>query len=157
MASQQPVHGGGAKAHERGVDVTRALLDTSVVNRLADLDVGSVLEDELVQGHLALCAPVRFEVSYSARNPAHLAQIREVLATFPDVPIRAPMFERAIEVQAGLCWRGGHRGVSMADLLIAAAAEAHDLPVIHYDGDFDRIAEVTGQSVRWVVPRGSVD
>lgn len=133
------------------------LLDTSVVNRLAGLEVGAALEDDLVRGRLALCAPVRFEVGYSARNPSHLAQIQAVLAAFPDVPIRPPTFERALEVQAALCQVGRHRAVSMADLLVAAAAEAHDLPVIHYDRDFDLIGDVTGQPMRWVVPRGSVD
>lgn len=133
------------------------MLDTSVVNRLADLDVGAAIEDELLRGRLALCAPVRFEVGCSARSASHLAQITHVLSAFPDLPIRPPMFERALEVQALLCRQGRHRGVSMADLLIAATAEAHDLPVIHYDRDFDRIAEVTGQPMHWVVPRGSVD
>jgi predicted nucleic acid-binding protein len=43
------------------------------------------------------------------------------------------------------------------DLLIAAAAEAHDLAVVHYDADFDRIGAVTSQRVEWVVPAGTVD
>jgi hypothetical protein len=29
--------------------------------------------------------------------------------------------------------------------------------VLHYDADFDRIAAVTGQYCKWVVPAGSVD
>jgi predicted nucleic acid-binding protein len=41
-------------------------------------------------------------------------------------------------------------------LLVAAAAEAYDLAVLHYDADFDLIAEVTGQRWRWVVPAGTV-
>jgi hypothetical protein len=41
-------------------------------------------------------------------------------------------------------------------LLIAAAAEAAGLIVLHYDQDYDVIARVTGQPVEWVVPRGSV-
>lgn len=45
----------------------------------------------------------------------------------------------------------------MPDLLIAAAAEASGLTVIHYDADFDRIASLTGQPVAWVVRKGSVD
>ena len=45
----------------------------------------------------------------------------------------------------------------MPDLLIAAAAEANDLAILHYDADFDRIAAVTGQPVAWVIPSGSVD
>ena len=43
------------------------------------------------------------------------------------------------------------------DLLIAAAAEANGLTVLHYDADFDRISAVTGQRSEWVVPAGSVD
>jgi hypothetical protein len=43
------------------------------------------------------------------------------------------------------------------ELLIAAAAEARDLIVLHYDADFDRIAAVTGQRCEWILPAGSVD
>ena len=45
----------------------------------------------------------------------------------------------------------------MPDLLIAACAEDHGLAVLHYDADFDHIASVTGQTVEWVVPAGSLD
>lgn len=38
-------------------------------------------------------------------------------------------------------------GRKVPDLLIAAAAEASDLAVLHDDADFDRIAAVTGQPV----------
>ena len=41
--------------------------------------------------------------------------------------------------------------------MIAATAERYGATVLHYDADFDVIAEVTGQPVRWVVPRGSAD
>ena len=43
------------------------------------------------------------------------------------------------------------------DLLIAAAAEAERLTVLHYDHDLDKIAKVTGQPCQWVVPAGSID
>jgi predicted nucleic acid-binding protein len=59
-------------------------------------------------------------------------------------------------VQAALAARGQHRAASIPDLLIAACAQRHGVTVLHYDGDFDLIAEVTGQPVQWVVPRGSV-
>jgi hypothetical protein len=29
--------------------------------------------------------------------------------------------------------------------------------VLHYDGDFDMIASVTGQRCQWVVPAGTVE
>ncbi len=43
-----------------------------------------------------------------------------------------------------------------ADLLIAACAEAAGLTLVHYDQDFDAIAAVTGQPMRWVAPQGSL-
>jgi predicted nucleic acid-binding protein len=70
----------------------------------------------------------------------------------------ASSFERALQVQRRLAHVGGlhHRSVKIADLIIAAAAEAVGATVLHYDADFDRIASVTGQAVRWVAPRGSL-
>ncbi len=44
----------------------------------------------------------------------------------------------------------------MADLVISAVAERCRVTVLHYDGDFDRVAAVTGQSTEWVVQAGSV-
>jgi hypothetical protein len=35
-------------------------------------------------------------------------------------------------------------------------AEAHGLALVHYDVDFDAIAGVTGQPMRWLAPRGSL-
>jgi hypothetical protein len=49
------------------------------------------------------------------------------------------------------------RGRKVPDLLIAAAAEAPGLTVLHYDADFDRIAAVTGQPTEWVVAAGTVN
>ena len=46
--------------------------------------------------------------------------------------------------------------VRLPDLLVAACAERAQLVVLHYDVDFDRIAEITGQPVQWIVPRGAI-
>jgi predicted nucleic acid-binding protein len=42
-------------------------------------------------------------------------------------------------------------------LVIVAVAERHGATVLHYDGDYDMIAEVTGQPTRWVVPAGTAE
>ncbi len=49
-----------------------------------------------------------------------------------------------------------HRSVKMPDLIIAACAEAAGAVVWHYDEDFDRIAEITGQPVEWIAPLGTL-
>jgi ABC-type lipoprotein export system ATPase subunit len=50
----------------------------------------------------------------------------------------------------------GIRAVGFPDLLIAAAAEREHVTVVHYDSDYDHITAITGQPVRWVVPRGTI-
>jgi hypothetical protein len=77
----------------------------------------------------------------------------EMLDRCPD---GAHQFTRAREVQGLLAERGRHRGVPPADVLIAAAAEAGNVPVRHYDHDYDLIGEVPGQAVRWILPAGSL-
>lgn len=60
-----------------------------------------------------------------------------------------------------LARRSEHRAAGIVDLLTAAIAEKYAAVVLHYDSDFDSdsdfdaIAAVTGQQVRWVVPRGT--
>jgi predicted nucleic acid-binding protein len=38
---------------------------------------------------------------------------------------------------------------------VAAVAAEHRATILHYDRDFDQVAEVTGEPVRWVVRPGS--
>jgi predicted nucleic acid-binding protein len=51
---------------------------------------------------------------------------------------------------------GDHRRVPSPDLLIAAAAELANVPIIHYDRDYGRIAVITGQQHIWFVPDGTL-
>lgn len=66
-------------------------------------------------------------------------------------------FTRALEIQRHALNAGFHRALSLPDLLIAATAELNRRTVLHYDGDFDMIASLTGQPTEWVVPPGSAD
>jgi predicted nucleic acid-binding protein len=40
---------------------------------------------------------------------------------------------------------------------MAATAEHAGLTVLHYDSDYDRIRQVTGQPPEWVAPPGTLD
>jgi predicted nucleic acid-binding protein len=55
--------------------------------------------------------------------------------------------DRAVQVQALLADRGHHRAASNPDLLVAATAEVVGLTVLHFDKDFELIADVTAQPV----------
>ena len=64
--------------------------------------------------------------------------------------------DRALAVHRELGRRSQHRRFSLPDLIIAATAEQHGATVLHYDADYDRIAEITGQPTEWVVERGTL-
>lgn len=134
------------------------LADTSAIARVTQASVRSELDRLGRLGLLATCVTVDLEVGYSARDPAghrRTVQAREV--GFTDLPLHPTIGVRAREVQAMLARRSQHRAAGIVDLITAATAEYHAAIVLHYDSDFDHIAAVTGQQVRWVVPRGSAD
>ncbi|MCZ7421584.1 MULTISPECIES: PIN domain nuclease [unclassified Micromonospora] len=134
------------------------LVDTSALVRLLrDPTVRDRWEQPLVAGLLAVCPLVELEFLYSARSASDRARLTELLRTvFGWVPVSERGYERAAEIQSELTDRGTHRSAGAVDLLIAATAEYHGLSLLHYDRDFDQIANVTGQPMRWLAPVGSI-
>lgn len=119
-------------------------------------DVRRVIEPLLLSGAIATCGIVDLELLYSASSPAVYASLAASLRALPRVHVTEAIMDRALEVQAHLAKRSQHRAVPLPDLIVAACAESAGLTVLHYDGDYDRIAEITGQPSRWVLPRGTV-
>lgn len=119
-------------------------------------EVREVLEPLLVAGEIATCGIVDLELLYSARDRATYRSLVEALRGMPRAPLDEDAVNRALSVQAMLAERSQHRAVPLPDLLVAACAESAGLTVLHYDADFDRIAELTGQPTQWIVERGSV-
>jgi hypothetical protein len=115
-----------------------------------------VLEPLVQAGAVGRAAVSDLEIGFSARSVDEWDALAIALDVMALVAITAQHFSRARHVQRLLVERG-LRGRKVPDLLIAAAAEEKGLTIVHYDADFAHIAEVTGQIVEWIVPRGSVD
>jgi predicted nucleic acid-binding protein len=133
------------------------IVDTSVFARLTKPAVVARFAPLAATARVAICAPVAFEVGYSARNHADYVALTDRLASFPSLAVTDADHRRGLEVQASLAARGGHRALSLVDALVAAVAEARDLTVLHYDRDFELVAQVTGQRQEWIVKRGTAD
>ena len=133
------------------------LLDTSVITRLG-VDVVRAGVEELATSHalLARASITDLEVGFSARNAGEFDTLTGALEAFERIEIEPPHFRRAQQMQRQLADRG-LRGRKVPDLLIAAAAEALGMTVVHYDSDFEHISTVTGQPVRWIVAAGSIN
>ena len=133
------------------------LADTSVLHRVGRHPVvAERVADLRRSGRLWTCDMVTLELGYSARNAAEWGALSQAQGRLPQAPSGASVTRRAIQVLGLLAERGAHR-VKLPDLIIAASAEEAGVDILHYDGDFDLIAGVTGQGAEWVVERGSID
>jgi predicted nucleic acid-binding protein len=137
--------------------VASYLADTSALARLRHPPVAAVLAPLIEAGLVATCGVIEFELGWATRSGKELDELRaDRDAGYEWLPTRDEDWRRALGVQAVLR-RGGHlRAVGFPDLLIAAVAERERVTVLHYDSDYDLIADVTGQPVQWVAPRGTV-
>jgi predicted nucleic acid-binding protein len=137
------------------------LLDNSVWARATDGRLAGssrkAFEAALAAGELWTCPPSLLEMRYSARD--EFAEIARELDALPAAPLTREAAAAAVTAQAELAAAVGvsHR-VKPVDLLIAAVAATEGLGVLHYDHDYDTIADHTSLAYPsvWVAPRASI-
>jgi predicted nucleic acid-binding protein len=112
------------------------------------------LHDLREAGQLTVCVVSMAEMLYSARNADEVARLRLDLSALPYLHMTPVAEQHLADVMAALALRGQHR-TPIPDLMLAAIAQAHAAVVLHYDSDYERIAEVTGQPHDWIIPRAS--
>ncbi len=135
------------------------LADTSawVWTRAVGGRLRAEFDEAVVAGMIATCAMVRLKLLYSAQNADEFTDLHADPGALPISRSTELMGSRT----GGVCApRAAGRDASSIskhpDLLIAAGAEAAGVEILHYDEDYDRIAAITGQPIRWLAPRGSL-
>lgn len=131
--------------------VTHYLIDKSALVHLFQRPQErwtSAMERALVHA----CSLTLLEVGVSARSGPNWRTLQQgpPISLLVREHLTPAMEDRALEVQMLLADRGQHRAPSIPDLLIAATAELAGLTVLAVDKDYDLIAAVTGQPVRWL-------
>jgi predicted nucleic acid-binding protein len=136
-----------------------ALFDTGVWTWVRDRRVPQLatwFNAQVAAGRVLVCDLVVLELTRLAPNEARARDVAERLAAFESVAMPQALWGRARELQLLLAPDGGHRRVPPADLLLAAAAEAAAVPLVHYDRDYERIATMSRLEQRWLVPDGTL-
>jgi predicted nucleic acid-binding protein len=123
------------------------LIDKSALVRLATSPDATEWAGRIERGLVRITTVTRLEVGYSARSGPDLRAgfQQPPLSSMPVEYLTPAIEDRAVEILTALSDRGQHRAPSGPDLIIAATAELAGLTVLHFDEDFDVIAEVTGQ------------
>lgn len=132
--------------------MTTWLIDKSALVRLNSSADAAGWASRIDRGLVRISTVTRLEVGYSARSDTdHRTLLTEPPISSMPVEYLTPKIEdRAIDLQLRLAERGIHRALSMPDLLITATAELAGLTILHFDKDFELIAELTGQPTQWL-------
>jgi predicted nucleic acid-binding protein len=137
------------------------LIDNSAWARLASPRLPADRLEEVAQwleaGELASCLPFLLEAGYSAPSAADHERVTADLIMLPWVEVTPAVSRLAIQAQSELA-RVGHHRVPPADLVIAACAHSEGIGVLHYDRDYDVLAEHSGLAFQseWLAAAGSV-
>jgi predicted nucleic acid-binding protein len=135
------------------------LADTSAwTNRHKGAEIRFEFDRRIIRGEIATCEIVKLELLWNTQGVDDFRAARSELDALPHARIDRRVWRRATDVFEELASPGPlhHRTVKIPDLLIAAAAELAELPLCHYDRDFELIAGITGQPVRAIAPLGSL-
>lgn len=135
------------------------LLDNSAWARLESARLDQARAEELAGWmetlQLATCLPFLLEAGYSARSGRERAVMLADLAHLPRVEIDRDIERLALDAQRELAEIGHHR-IAPADVILAACAHAAGMGVLHYDRDYDLLAEHTSLTFEseWLAPPG---
>nr|WP_281390598.1 PIN domain nuclease [Sphaerisporangium rubeum] len=135
------------------------MIDTSALWRMIrNQDIRHKWHDETKARLINICPVIEMEMFFSVQSPGQRREWRDLFhEMFGWVFVPDRVFERALNVQSLLVGKGLHRCASPVDLLVAATAELSGLTILHYDQDYETIAKLTGQPIRWLAPPGSLN
>ena len=133
------------------------LVDTSAWVRAGhettrDHWIAAMLEDRL-----RLPPLVRTEILFSARSGSDFDRLAERLDMIRTAPLNASILRAAEDGMRALAHRSdGAQRLPITDYLVAAAAQEMGAAVIHYDRDYDTLAEVMEFESVWLAPAGTM-
>lgn len=133
------------------------LADTTVyVLQGRHADIQHRFQTLLIEGRLANCHISAMEYLNNAADPKAYEALWEAVHGQRWMDVTTQAMDRAMDVHRELAKTSQHRNFRLPDLIIAATAELNGATVLHYDADYDRIAEVTNQPTEWIAPKGSL-
>jgi predicted nucleic acid-binding protein len=137
------------------------LLDNSAWSRLLQglvpKDRADAIGDRMEQREVAICLPFLLEAGYSAQSAAKYRSMMTKFDRLPRIAIDGEVERMALQAQGELADVGHHRLTPM-DVMIAACAHRAEAGVLHYDADYEILAEHTAlrfDSV-WLAPPGTL-
>ncbi len=137
------------------------LLDNSAWARMLQGVVAKARAETLAASmeaqEITVCLPFLLEVGFSARSASDRKALMARLDGLPRVAIDSEVERLASQAQRELTEVGHHR-LAPIDIMIAACAHRAEAGVLHYDADYDILAEHTSLAFEseWLAPAGTL-
>lgn len=133
------------------------VVDTSAFARAHHPDVREPWKHALLADRLRISPVVRLEILLTARNGDRFDELAKQLSALRPAPLTAAVVRSAQHAMRALAHRSaGAQRMPLVDYLIAAAAEQTSAAVIHYDRDYDTLAEIMEFESIWLAPAGTL-
>jgi predicted nucleic acid-binding protein len=133
------------------------LIDTSAFSRAHHPQVRGDWEHALYADRLRISPIARLEILLSARDGETFEELAEELSMLRAAPLTTAVVRAAEDAMRTLARRSaGAQRIPIVDYLVAAAAQETGAAVIHYDRDYDTLAEIMAFESVWLAPPGSL-
>jgi predicted nucleic acid-binding protein len=133
------------------------VVDTSAWARAHHSEVRERWKEALLGRRLRISPLVRFEILLSAREGQSFDTLAERLSALQAAPLNASVIRAAEHAMRALAHRSaGAQRLPIVDYLVAAAAQELGAAVIHYDRDYDTLADLLEFESIWLAPAGTL-
>jgi hypothetical protein len=133
------------------------VLDTSAWMRGRHPDVAARWSAILRSGLLRVTPATRLEILFTARSGDGFDELADQLTALRPTRLTSAVLTAAEQGMRLLARRshGAHR-LPIIDYLVAASAQEVGAAVLHYDSDYDTLAEVMEFESMWLAAPGSI-
>ena len=131
------------------------LVDTSALTRIIRGQVDQDWADLRQRGLLAVCEPVLAETLLIAKGEEYEQLEESIKESYLSVTVPDDIWRMAAAVRRDLASHSAHRGMSVADFVVAATAIRLKLTVLHEDGDYETVARFVPELKQGRISAGS--
>lgn len=133
------------------------VVDTSAWSRAHHPHVRERWKRALLTDRLRISPAVRLEILLSARDGDGFDTLAERLSALRTAPLTSAVIRVAEDSMRTLSHRSaGAQRIPIVDYLLAAAAQETGAAVLHYDRDYDTLAEIMDFESAWLARPGSL-
>ena len=133
------------------------LIDTSAFARARHPTIREQWWRAISADRLRIAPATQLEILLSARDGKIFDELAEELSTLRSAPLTATIARAAQDAMRTFAQRSdGAQRIPIVDYLTAASAQETGSAVLHYDHDYDTLAEVMEFESVWLAPPGSI-